>query len=54
MMLAVIFQDLEHLNDFQAVGYGGHLIFQNEGKFFHRQNICTPGLPMGCFYILKL
>ena len=31
--LAGIFQDLEHLYDFQTIGYGGHFVFQNEAKF---------------------
>ena len=34
MKLAGIFQDLEHLYDFQTIDYGGH--FQNEAKIFHR------------------
>ena len=33
MKLAGIFQDLEHLYDFQTIGYGGHLFF----KMMHRQ-----------------
>ena len=36
MELAGIFQDLEHLYDFQTIGYGGHFVFQNETKIFHR------------------
>ena len=32
MKLAAIFQDLEHLYDFQTIGYGGHSVFQNEAK----------------------
>ena len=36
MKLAAIFQDLEHLYDFQTIGYGGNFVFQNEAKFFHR------------------
>ena len=36
MKLAGIFQDLEHLYDFQTVGYGGHFVFQNEAKILHR------------------
>ena len=53
MILAVIFQDLEHLNDFQTISYGGHFVLQNEGKIFLKQNICRSGLSMGCFHILK-
>ena len=37
MKLAGIFQDLEHLYDFQTISYGGHFVFQNEAKIFHRQ-----------------
>ena len=36
MMLFQDFQDLEYLNDFQTIGYGGHFVFQNEAKIFHR------------------
>ena len=32
MKLAGIFQDLENLYDFQTIGYGGLLVFQNEAK----------------------
>ena len=27
MKLAAIFQVLEHLNDFEIIGYGGHFVF---------------------------
>ena len=37
MKLAGIFQDLEHLYDFQTISYGGHFVFQNEAKIFQRQ-----------------
>ena len=47
MMLAAIFQDLEHLNDSLTIGYSN--VFQNQTKLFHSQNICLPGLPIGCF-----
>ena len=53
MNLAAIFQVLEHLNDFEMIGYGGHFVFQNKAKIFLRQNICRPGLFMVCLYILK-
>ena len=36
MKLAAIFQDLEHLYDFQTIGYGGHFVFQNEAKILDR------------------
>ena len=51
--LVAIFQVLEHLNDFEIIGYGGHFVFQNKGKILLRQNICRPGLFMVCLYILK-
>ena len=51
--IAAIFHVLEHLYDFEIIGYGGHFVFQNEAEMVHRQNICRPGLLMGCFYILK-
>ena len=35
MKLAGIFQNLEHLYDFQTIGYGGHFVFQNEAKILH-------------------
>ena len=37
MKLAEIFQDLEHLYDFQTISYGGHFVFQNEAKNWQRQ-----------------
>ena len=46
MNLAAIFQVLDHLNDFEIIGYGGHFVFQNKTKIFLRQNICRPGLLM--------
>ena len=45
MMLAAIFQNFEHLKDFQTISYGGNFVFQNEARIFHRQKICRPGLP---------
>ena len=32
MKLAAIFQDLEHLYNFQTISYSGHFVFQNEAK----------------------
>ena len=49
MKLAAVFQDLEHLNDFQTIRYGGHFVFQNEAKKIRIPKNCRPGLPMGCF-----
>ena len=37
MKLAAIFQDLEHLNNFQTTSYVGYFVFQNEAKNLHRQ-----------------
>ena len=55
MNLAAIFQVLEHLNDFEIIGYGGHFgfFFQNKAKIFLRQIICRPGLFMVYLYIPK-
>ena len=53
MNIAVKFQVLEHLNDFDIIGYGSHFVFQKEAKIVLRQNICRSGLPMGCSYILE-
>ena len=36
MKPAAIFQDLEHLYDFQTIGYGDQFVFQNEAKILHR------------------
>ena len=45
MKLAGIFQDLEHLYDFQTISYGGHFIFQNEAKIFRRQVFIAINIP---------
>ena len=45
MKLAAIFQDLEHLNDFQTISYGGHFVYQNEGKILHRQVYIATNVP---------
>ena len=37
MKLAGIFQDLEHLYDFQTISCGGHFVFPNEAKILQRQ-----------------
>ena len=36
MNLAAIFQVLEHLTDFEIIGYGGHFVFQNKAKIFSK------------------
>ena len=53
MNLAAIFQVLEHLNDFEIIGYVGHFVFQNKVEIVLRRNICRPGIFMVCLYILK-
>ena len=45
MKLAGIFQDLEHLYDFQTISYGGHFVFQNEAKILHRQVFKAINIP---------
>ena len=45
MKLAGIFQDLEHLYDFQTIGYGGHFVFQNEAKMLQRQVFIAINIP---------
>ena len=45
MKLAAIFQDLEHLYDFQTIGYGGHFVFQNEAKILHRHVFIAINIP---------
>ena len=37
MKVAGILQDLEDFYDFQTISYGGHFVFQNEGKIKQRQ-----------------
>ena len=51
MKLAGIFQDLEHLYDFQTISHGGYFVFQNEAKIFQ---IPRPWLPTTCFHIPNL
>ena len=41
MTLAAVFQDLEHINDFQRIGSGDHFVFRNEAKNFHSQKDCS-------------
>ena len=45
MKLAGIFQDLEHLYDFQTISYGGQFVFQNEAQILHRQIFITINIP---------
>ena len=37
MKLVGIFQDLDHLYDFQTISYGGHFVSPNEAKILQRQ-----------------
>ena len=45
MKLAGIFQDLEHVYDFQTISYGGHFVFQNEAKIFQKQVFIAINIP---------
>ena len=45
MKLAVTFQDLEHLYDFQTISNGSHFVFQNEAKSFQGQVIIAINIP---------
>ena len=45
MKIAAILQDLEHLSDFQTIGYGGNLVFQNEAKILHRAVFIAINVP---------
>ena len=45
MKLAGLFQDLEHLYDFQTISYGGHFVFQNEAKIFEGQVFIAINIP---------
>ena len=45
MKLAGIFQDLEHLYDFQTISDGSHFVFQNDAKILHRQVFISINIP---------
>ena len=45
MKLAGIFQDLEHLYNFQRISYGGHFVFQNVAKILQRQVFVAINIP---------
>ena len=45
MKLAGIFQDKEHVYDFQTIGYGGHFVFQTEAKILQRQVFIAINIP---------
>ena len=45
MKLAGIFQDLEHLYDFETISSGGHFVFQNEAKILQRQVFIAINIP---------
>ena len=44
MKLAGIFEDLEHIYDFQTISYGGYF-FQNEAKILQRQGFLAINIP---------
>ena len=48
MKLAGIFQDVEHLYDFQTIDYGSHFVFQNEAKILLRQVFIAMNIPCKC------
>ena len=41
MKLAGIFQDLEHIYDFQIISYDGHFVFQNEAKIYYQASFSS-------------
>ena len=45
MKLAGIFQDFEHLYDFQTFSYGGQFVFQNEAKILQREVFIAINIP---------
>ena len=45
MNLAGIFQDLEHLYDFQIIDYGSHFVFQNEAKILQKKVFIAINIP---------
>ena len=45
MKLAGIFQDLEHLYNFQTISYVGHFVFPNEAKTLQRQVFIAINIP---------
>ena len=45
MKLAGIFQDLEHLYDFQTISYGSQFVFPNEAKILQRQVFIAINIP---------
>ena len=39
MNLGAIFQVLDHLNDFEIIGYGSHFVFQNKAKLSQAKHL---------------
>ena len=35
----------QHLNDFEIIVYGGHIVFRNEAKIVHRQMFTEQDFP---------
>ena len=51
MNLAAIFQVLEHLNDFEIIGYGGHNVFffKMRPKMFTGKTLAGQDFPWAVF-----
>ena len=49
MNLTAIFQVLEHLDDFEIIGYGGHFVFQNETKLLTGKSVAGQDFPWAVF-----
>ena len=45
MKAAAQFQILQHLDDFQTIGYGGHFVFQNKAKILYRHVFIAVNIP---------
>ena len=45
MKPAGIFQDFQHLYDFQTISYGSHFVFQNEAEILQRQIFIDINIP---------
>ena len=49
MNLAAVFQVLQHLNDFQIIGYFGHFVLQIEAKIVQKKIFVDQDFPWGVF-----
>ena len=45
MELVAVFQDFDHLNDFQTIRYCGQFVFQNEAKILLRHIFIAVHIP---------